>query len=388
MAAKIGTFARLAILSALILTGGCSSPSTEADEVATPDPDSPVLEQEDLEHGLGSWGPERPTFSLERPAGYPSINSTVPNSRGDDERNFFQVKEKKSQDSTYNDSIVGEIGGTYTGFISYQNAASTTSGPAEGTALRLQIPSSIVGTSQLSAVISAENTTPAAVWDSVVIALPEEGMSAALRLVPNSALIHTEGPVDGHTIPDSLFSGGAPLGCESLDGVLPGTSECSGYITFDFVLDRPDFTIATLAKEPESLSYQTVIESTVGETVTLRAEYRNTGTTQQNDVVLRLELPPGMELLEDSVAIANSRTGRYETVHGGNKGAFMDTGLNIGSYAPGSSSFLKFLIRIDDAPGHDFAQDGQIYRFPRISAITANGPKDSYYKILIFGPLQ
>lgn len=357
-------------------------------------PSSSADESVDLTRGLGGWGPNRATFTMEKPAKYPTLNSIIEG--GDtrnygDTRNFLQVKEKDGPQAKFTDHLNGVPGKTYTAMIYYENSASpSTAERAENVSLRVQAPATFTGAGELTALISADNTRPKEVWDGAVIQLPDAQTSVALRYVPGTAVVHSRGDVDGKQLPTSLFAGGAKLGCKSFDGVLDGTGECAGYVTFDFVLDQPNFTVTTLASSSTPLALAPSVEAHLGDTVTIRTLYKNTGTTIQNDVVLRIvDLPLGMQLADSPVLVANSATdGRYQPLPGDSGARLAARGLNVGSYAPGGTCYIKFSARIVEVPGHDFAQDGQVYRYPLLAAETNNGIKQGGVKILVFGPQQ
>lgn len=317
------------------------------------------------------------------------MNSIIGNKYGD-ARNFVQLKDKDAPNEAFTDRLDGAPGKVYTARIYYENSASpSTAESAKNVLLRVQAPATFTGSGEITALISADNTRPKEVWDGAVVQLPDPQNAVALRYVPGSTLLHTGGDVDGEHLPDSLYGNGAKLGCKSFDGVLDGTDECAGYVTFDFVLDQPNFTVTTLASSSTPLALAPSIEAHVGDTVTIRAMYKNTGTTIQNDVVLRIaDLPRGMQLADSPVLIANSATDGYQALSAGSGQRLAARGLNVGNYAPGGACYIKFSVRIADVPGHDFEQDGQVYRYPLLAAETNNGTKQGGVKILVYGTQQ
>lgn len=385
---------RKVLLLALIFTVslvGCSSPSREGGHGdALESPRSSTQEAVDLTRGLGGWGPTRATFTMEKPAKYPTLNSITGSNYGDT-RNFLRVKEKDAPNGKFTDRLDAVPGKTYTAMIYYENSASpSTAERAENVNVRVQAPATFTGAGEITALISADNTRPKEVWDGAVIQLPDPETAVALRYVPGTTLVHSRGEVDGELLPDSLFVRGAKLGCKSFDGVLDGTGECAGYVTFDFVLAQPNFTVTTLASSSTAAALAPSAEARLGDIVTIRTQYKNTGTTIQNDVVLRFrDLPRGMQLVDSSVLLANSASGGgYKPLSAESGARLAARGLNVGNYPPGGACYVKFSVRIADVPGHDFAQDGQVYRYPSLAAETNNGTKESGAKILVYGPQQ
>lgn len=384
-------FAAILALLCVISSGGCTSQTSESAAKPRSDHGSTDAEKIDLERGLGGWGPKRPTFTTGKPADYPVFNSIIDGWYGDS-RNFLRIKDKNSSNRDYSDRLEASPGGTYTAMAFYENAASPSVGTsAKNTRLQIQAPATITGVGEIFAIISSDNAAPSRVWDGAVVHLPTPTTGVALRYVTDSAVIRTKGRIDGQKVPESIFSKeGALLGCDFFDGTLNGKGECAGYITFDFVLDQPDFTVTTLAASTEERSLAPAVEVKVGDVVTLRAEYKNTGTTLQNDVVIRVvDMPPGLQIVDSPVLMSTNTTKGYVELKSTSAARLAERGLNIGSYAPhGGNCYIKFAVRIADISGHDFGRDGQIYIWPTVTVETNNGTKKSAAKILVYGNLQ
>lgn len=384
---KIIRYIMFLLLIALVPSCTAQAPQAESSDSAQSSPADDNVEES---KGLGGWGPDRPTFAADALADYVTLNSLIGSSWGD-ERNFVQVKNKEAPNSEYTDELVVAVGETYTAIVMYKNAASSqVAAPSTNTTVRVMAPSSIKGVGELNAFLAASNSNPREVWDSAVIRLDNPSSEVALRYVPGSAVVHSKGRVSGLTLPDDLYTTGTPLGCNQLDGQLVGEdAACAGYITFDFILDQPNFTVASLGASPKSDALSLSVAARVGETIEMRGEYKNTGTTLQNDVVMDLNLPDGMELISNSMRIANSATnGKYKSVSEQTANMLLPGQLNIGSYSPGGACYIKFSIMIKDVPGHDFTTNGQIYRYPEMYAHTNNGSKLSVLKVQVRGPLQ
>src|SRR3546814_281355 len=148
------------------------------------------------------------------------------------------------------------------------------------------MPAVVSGSANVQALLSADNATPAVVWDGFTVVLPDPTHQVALRYVPDSATIHTGGDADGQpvNIDELVGEEGALLGCDVLDGKLPSADDCSGYVTFRFVVDQPNFTIDAAARLKDSgAPYANHVDVPPGDVVEVRLTYTNTGTTQQND---------------------------------------------------------------------------------------------------------
>ena len=76
--------------------------------------------------------------------------------------------------------------------------------------------------------------------------------------------------------------------------------------------------------------------------VTYKVEYRNAGSTQQDNVQISVAIPSGSEYIMGSAFISNSVTqGQWQHTNDG----ITSLGLNIGSYTPGGNAYLKFQVR-------------------------------------------
>jgi hypothetical protein len=76
--------------------------------------------------------------------------------------------------------------------------------------------------------------------------------------------------------------------------------------------------------------------------LTYKLKYKNTGSTQQDNVLIAMQIPGGSEYVMGSTYIATSVThGEWKLTNDGIAGR----GLNVGSYNPGGTVYLKFKVR-------------------------------------------
>ena len=176
--------------------------------------------------------------------------------------------------------------------------------------------------------------------------------------------------MNGKTLPDALWgNNGTLLGYDALDGKLPGCLEFSGYVTYRFTVNQPNFTVEKSVRKSGEGSYVDKVQAAAGATVDFRIEYKNTGTTPQA-VTIRDQLPAGLEYVNGSTYFANSNTG------GQWKAAEHDTvtkqGLGIGSYTPGANAYVKFTAKV---PAADTLACGVNKFVNTAAADTENGSK-------------
>jgi uncharacterized repeat protein (TIGR01451 family) len=331
-----------------------------------------------------AWGPDRPTFTLDHPAGYVTFNSITDNPVQGDERNFVQVKEADAANSTYSDSATLTPGKTYTMFVYYHNDAASNLnasgvGIAHGAYVKAQLPAVVAkGATATKAVgyIGATNANPTQVWDDVSFSNASAG-DVALRYVPGSAKIYNKGASNGSTVNDSIVTSGAPIGYYALDGNVPGCNDYSGYVTFNFVADQSNFDIQKTVRVHGTTDWKESVTAPAGSTVDYQLVYKNTGTTKQNDVVLKDSLPTGTTYVAGSTYLTNKT---YPTPHQLSDNLTTSTGINIGNYSPGSVATVVFSAKVA-ASAEVACRTNTLHNVA--SAVTNNGTKQDSADVVV-----
>ena len=330
---------------------------------------------------LWAWGPDRPLYTIENAAPHVTFNSITNHQDIRDETNFVRIREAVSG-TNFRDDVQLQAGKTYEVMVFYHNNAKQELndvigedghpvGVARNTKARVQMPGRLAAgeTATITGFISADNAKPAEVWDN---ARATTDSAVALRIVPGSAKIaSSNGAVKGQTLPNEFFTTGTPLGFDKLDGVLPGCNKYSGYITFQFVVDKPDFTIDKQVSVDGGKTWVESAKTTPGSTVQYRLIYKNTGTVQQNNVILKDELPAGVTYVPGSSQIANATTGgAYKATVDGITGS---GGYKIGSFTPGSNNYFKFSAKV--GANSTLAKCGDNKLTNKVITYTENGSK-------------
>lgn len=330
---------------------------------------------------LWAWGPERPLYTVENAAPHVTFNSITNNQRIGNETNFVRIREAVSG-TNFRDDVQLQAGKTYEVMVFYHNNAKSELnnvigedgkpvGVARNVQARIQMPGRLAAgeTATITGFISAENAKPAEVWDN---ARGTTTSAVALRIVPGSAKIaSSNGAVNGKSLPNELFTTGTKLGYNSLDGVLPGCNEYSGYITYQFVVDKPDFTIDKQVSVDGGKTWVESAKTTPGSTIQYRLIYKNTGTVQQDNVILKDELPTGVTYVPGSSQIANATTGgTYKATVDGVTGS---GGYKIGSFTPSSNNYFKFSAKV--GANSTLAKCGDNKLTNKVITYTENGSK-------------
>lgn len=320
---------------------------------------------------LLAWGPDRQLFTTAQPADYITFNSITDNPAHGDERNFVQVREASASNTTYADEISLSAGKEYVIYMYYHNnAASNLNLTATGTYAKAQIPAVVPsGSNGTKAVgyVGATNANPTQVWDDISFK-NSTGGDIALRYVPGSATIHNFGATDGATLSDSIVTSGATLGYNALDGKVPGCNEYAGYVTFRVKADQPNFSIQKQVRLAGASQWSESVAAKDGDTVDYQIQYKNTGSTQQNNVVLKDTLPTGVNYIAGSTYLVNSANPSPKKV---SDNIVTAGGLNIGNYGAGANAYVKFSAKVstkDVACGNKTLTN-------IVQAITNNGTK-------------
>jgi uncharacterized repeat protein (TIGR01451 family) len=295
-----------------------------------------------------AWGPERQIFTGESPADFVTFNSIGNNPVIGDERNFVQIREAGV--GTYSDEIKLEVGKEYEIYTFYHNNAKERLnleqdgiGIAINTRLKAQVPSVVKPGERgvISSMITADNATPKSVWDEAYITTDS---SILLRYVPGSAIIHSNGAVNGRVLPSSLFSDdGTYIGYSDLNGILPGCTQYSGWVTYRIKVDQPNFEAEKEISKDGTNNWQKSVTAVEGETIDFKVTYKNTGTIDQNNVVIKDILPKGLIYVDGSSRLVNISNPNGLKI---SDGIVSSGGVNIGNYGPGVMATVSYKAKI------------------------------------------
>jgi len=334
-----------------------------------------------------AWGPDRPIYTTQQPADHVTFNSITDNPEYGDERNFVRVKEATADNSTYSDDTKVEPGKDYEVYVYYHNNASKTlnddahgqKGIARDARLRMAFPGGLKANERtgITGYISASNASPGEVYDNSYLTSTTD---VALRYIPGSAVVTNGGAISGQTLPDSLFSTGALLGYDSLNGVIPGCNEFAGYVKFKFRADAPNFTIKKQVSPAGANKWQDKIVARLGDKIDYLISYQNTGSVQQDSVIVKDALPVGTNYVPGSTSLANSKAPEG----GQSPDSVTTTGLNIGSYSPKGTAYVKLSATIGD----EIQKCGVNELVNYATIITPNGNKQATATVTVDVPCQ
>lgn len=295
---------------------------------------------------LLAWGPDRTTYTMESPADKVTFNSITNNPKAGDERNFVGIRQAGV--GNFSDDVQLQAGKEYEVSVFYHNnAASNLNLVAQDAKMRVQMPADVKAgqKARVTGFVSASNATPSEVWDE---AYGTANQDMALRYVAGSAKVTSLGAVNGATMPNSLFTTGAPLGFDSLNGQLPGCNHYEGWVIFRFKAVAPNFEVTKTVEKYGTNSFAKSVTVNPSDTVEYKIQYKNTGDVDQNNVVVKDSLPAGVTPILGSVNVANAASGG-KWVPTTNNDVTTTKGLNIGNYGPGSNAYVSFKAKVADA---------------------------------------
>jgi uncharacterized repeat protein (TIGR01451 family) len=300
-----------------------------------------------------AFGPDRPTYTMAVPADHVTFNSITDNNGKNangqligDERAF--MKGAKPGANAFTDPVTGVVDGEEVTVEMYvhNNAASNLNLKSENATVRVALPTGSKQTQTLTGYVSATNATPQTVSDTLDITGVNNGFME-LAYVPGSASYKSNKGV--FPLSDSIVTTGTKIGYDSMNGVIPGCAEFSGWVTMRVKVNMPHYVIqksARLAGDSDTMWRQSV-NAKLTDTVEWRIEVVNNGSTTLDNIVVLDELPPYMTVNNGSVKLVNANYPKTAPFQEPDTAIQQKNGLyyvhvDIGSYMPNSNAFLYF----------------------------------------------
>ena len=296
-----------------------------------------------------AWGPDRPTYTMAQPADHVTFDSITDNPEVGDERNFLTIKDaSNTAASGWQDSMTAQAGHEYLVRIYVHNdAAANLNLKATNVRTKVNVPTTTGKSIELGGFITADNAAPQEIWDSATLTSSNDfnvAYEAGSARLYNNAFGQA-----GAQLSDSIVtSTGAQLGYDKLDGVIPGCMQFAGYVTFKVKVQGPQISTFAMSKLVSKHGANQWVDSYAaqpGETVDYLIQYKNTGGTQQDNVVVKDQLPIGETYVAGSSVLGNSNTPNGAKI---SDGATTATGVNIGSYAAGANAWVIFSAKVAD----------------------------------------
>ncbi len=292
----------------------------------------------------------------------PIFNSIVNNSSyGGDERNFVSAIASENaigKDAIWASNIItAEDGKIYMiRMYIHNNNPNGKNATATGTSVAFNIPQESAGELTVGGYIYADNANVDWVYDDVIFQSPNQ-QPFHLEYVYGSAIIRNNGfaNVDGGvSFPDDAIvtnatNGGAPIGYEGFDGKIPGCFEYTQLVCIkvkvvyehEFELDVKVRLAGTQDEFVESIA------AGIGDRVEYQIQFTNSAANDiHENVIIRDVLPDNMVYVDNTTYLYNSNHKDGEQVIP--DGDLFDGGINIGSYKPNASGWVRFTAEVTD----------------------------------------
>lgn len=187
-----------------------------------------------------AWGPERPTYTMEKPADHAVFNSITDNAAVGDERDFVRIAEAGSG-RTFTSELIIEPGKEYEVWIYYHNDASETYntakydyiGLARNTRMISYYPEALAKgeRGKIEGYITSTSTNPTTIWDEAYITAKE---ALTISYVEGSAHIYNKWDANKTELGKELFTAdGVWLGVNQLNGLVLGCDQFAGTVIYN-----------------------------------------------------------------------------------------------------------------------------------------------------------
>ncbi|MDO4781461.1 MAG: hypothetical protein Q4A34_03680 [Candidatus Saccharibacteria bacterium] len=296
--------------------------------------------------GVLAYGPQRTTFTIEKPATYITFNSITNNRDYGDERNFVIAKDAAhTQAGGWSDNVKIQDGKEYlVRMYVHNNAAANLNLRAINTRVMANVPRTEAKSHRIDGYVSADNAKPNQVYDHVHFSSDKD---FTMTYVAGSARYYNNlNPKDGYQLPDAIVTqAGAQVGYEKMNGVVPGCFQYSGIATFKLRAETkkaPNFTVNKQVRIAGTADWKDTITAKPGDMVEYRIGYDNTGQAKQQDVVVQDVMDRGLQYVTGSSLLYNAANKQGKQVSDNTHGK----GVNIGHYAANSNAYLQYKAKV------------------------------------------
>ena len=297
-----------------------------------------------------AWGPDRPTYTMKKPANHATFNSITDNNVIGDERDFVRVTEVGGN-GKYVNEIKVTPGKTYEVYIFYHNNAATETNTTNGgkgiamkTKVRSSFPTKINSSTKgtISATISSTTSSPASVWDEAYFTTDSK-TDIELKYVNATAKIKNQGKLNGEVLGTQLFNEGLYIGYNKFNGVIPGCSEYSGHIVYRVRAEQASSSVSKSASL-DGTNFFSSVTAKPGDTVTYKITFKNSGSKDLTNVTFRDKLPAGVTLVPGSVKLYDTGTKKTRAL----SDAVVANGINTGLFGEGVTGTLTYQVKVNN----------------------------------------
>ena len=310
-------------------------------------------------NSVSAWGPDRTTFTMEKPATYPTFNSITNNPTIGDERDFVRVGEINADVTDLKNEVEVVPGRQYLVYIYFHNNASSTyndsahnnSGVALLSSLATNFSTVLTPKDRgaITATITASNSNPKSVWDEAYMTTKTN--KVFMHYVSGSAKIYNDWKTNGSVMPSSLFTEeGTLLGLNTLNGVIPGCEEYHGVVTYVLQAEELGGDVQKLVSL-DGKDFKESVNVKPGQEVTFQLTIANTGDVALTNATIKDSLPEGLTLVPGSVGLRANDSTKVDTLSDN----ILSTGYNLGTIGTGNTVYITYKAKA----GTDFDCTGK-----------------------------
>lgn len=244
-------------------------------------------------------------------------------------------------DTSYNSSVNASYDQIVKIDVQYDNTEAPGSGlNADGVHIKINIPSTPGLTQTVTSVTGGTNTNTV---NGQAVANINDA-TGYLQYVPNSgqaAVTETNGTVEDVSVPDSVVN--SPQGYEVNNG-----NPCQGAA---FAVEaRVIVPGVKIVKQSEVLGqvnqWSNNNSANAGDTMVYMITYQNIGNSEEDNVVIRDNMPPGMSLVPGTTKLYNQSNPNGVLINSDN---IASGGIVIGNYNPGGGGYVTFEMKLPAA---------------------------------------
>ncbi|MBH1957046.1 DUF11 domain-containing protein [Candidatus Saccharibacteria bacterium] len=333
---------------------------------------------------LATWGPQRPTYTIENAADKVVFNSITNNPHQGDERNFVQIKEtSNTAPGGWKDELNVENGKEYwVRVYVHNNAKASLNLVATNTRVTANVPTALANEHRINGIVSADNATPQKVWDDVVLRSDKKFNIAYVN--GSTRFINNIFTGEGKQLPDGITgSAGTQIGYDKIDGRVPGCFQYDGDVTFKIKIQEQqtaNFDMDKKVRQNGTTEWKKSITAKPGTKVDYQVSYKNTGTVTQNNIIAIDKLPAGVSYQKGSTTLrnANHSNGNGLAV---TSDTIVGAGLNLGSYTAGSDAYARFTATLPANDKLALCGPNTLRNFATVTS--EQGTKESYADVVV-----
>lgn len=302
-----------------------------------------------------TFGPDRPTYTMQNPADHVTFNSITDNPAmpNGDERTFLTGALPGASD--YSDPVNNVKDGDEITLLMYvhNDAAENLNLTANNTKVKVVLPTETKKNQVVTGYISADNATPKEVSDTLDIN-GSNNIDFKLEYITGSAKFKNNIFTNGTALADSIVTTGALVGYDKIDGVMPGCNKFSGWVTLKVKVTMPNYTIekkARIAGETGADKWRETVTAKATDTIEWLIEVKNVGSTTLSDIIVLDQVPNNMTVVPGSVKLINSTypsSNPYIYPSQAIQANGKQINVNVGTYGPGNNLFVRFDTKVTD----------------------------------------